>query len=149
MRAEPLRGVLLQQLSHENSGVPRNSLGENQRVVQHTVHHFILVVLVEGRNANEQLIDEKTQPVEVHGLSVSLLKDHLGCQIRVRAAEACSPFLHLIYVLFREPEVNESGMACAVQKNVLRLQVPVYDVVLVQGLQGEDHFADQVAHVVF
>ena len=48
--------------------------------------------------------------------------------------------IRLPYSLLGKSEIGNSDMALRIQKNVLRLEVPVYDVLLVERFNGANYF---------
>jgi hypothetical protein len=68
---------------------------------------------------------------------VSLSVENFRTQILRRAAEALGALRGAVDALLGEPEVGELHVSDLVEQDVLGLEVPVHDALLVQALEGE------------
>ena len=99
---------------------------------------------LEGRRAREALVDEHAERPPVGGGAVADLRRHLGRDERRRAAEGVQARPVVLDPL-REPQVAEDGPAGGAegeatrQQHILRLEVAVHDVLVVQVLEGIKH----------
>lgn len=98
---------------------------------------FVPIVGVVGRDPDQQLIHDHAQQVPVDCLPMPAALEHLGGQVRHRAAEGPRALAVVQDALLAQPEVGQLGVPVDVQHDVVGLQVPENDVALVQVLQGE------------
>lgn len=66
------------------------------------------------------------------------LLEHLRCQLRHTPAEGLSDVV-VVNALLRQAEICQTRMTVVVQHNVVRLQVPVYDLIFVQVFHCQEH----------
>ena len=93
------------------------------------VHH-LAVGVVERRQSVDHLVDQDAQRPPVHALPVRHFPQDFRRQILRRAAQRLRRVA--LHVLLRQAEVRDADVPLRVQKEVLRLQVAIDDVVLMQ-----------------
>lgn len=87
----------------------------------------------ERRITGGHLVHQNAQGPPIHGLVVPFAQNDLGREVLRGAAEGPRATLHP----FGEPEVGDLQVALAVDQQVLRLQVPVNEVQIVQIFERE------------
>lgn len=87
----------------------------------------------ERRITGRHFVDEHSERPPVHRFIVALAQNDLRRQILGRAAQRPGPSLHA----FRKPEIRHLQVALVVDQQVLRLQIPIDQVQIVQILKGE------------
>ena len=102
----------------------------------------LLVIIVEGWHARQQLVENDADEVPVDCLAMAFLLYHLRRQVRIRAAEGVSPACRALDLLPRQAEVHQHGVAFRVEHDVIWLQVSKNDIIGVQSLHRADNFAD-------
>lgn len=89
-------------------------------VVGDVVEQHFLVFRVEGRQAGRELIQNNTQRVQVKGVVVARLEQHLRCHVFWTATiTVCHLVLSESH--FAEPEICDTEMPVPIDKYVLRL----------------------------
>lgn len=138
LAAEPLGRVSSEQAQDDVLALGREPARPGDLEGQDLLEEPLLLGRDEGRDANRHLVDEAAERPEVDLLGVALAQDDLGREVLGRA--------HLLHVVdlraelaLRQPEVSQLALPVAVDHQVLRLQVPVQDLVLVQLLQHQHH----------
>ena len=99
--------------------------------------HLVLVWVVEWRDANYHLVNEDSKCPPVERLVVAGPLNHLGRQVLGGAAERVR--FHIVGLLhdLSKTKVCQHDVAVVVNENVLRLQIPVDNVRLVQVAEGK------------
>lgn len=99
------------------------------------------ILMPKWRIAREELIDKDTERPPVHGGCVSLVMNHLWCQILGRAAKGVrlDRVITPMAEAFCEAKVDELDVPFLVEKEVLGLEVPVRHaaLLLVEILENE------------
>ena len=103
--------------------------------------------IVKGDTAREQLIDDRAKDVKVDGLRVPGLLDHFGGQVCEGPAKRVRVLA--LHVLFRQTEVCEYRMAFLVQDYVFRLEVSVYDILIVDFFDCQKNLSHVKLNLVF
>mmetsp|Transcript_28816 Transcript_28816/g.91839 ORF Transcript_28816/g.91839 Transcript_28816/m.91839 type:complete len:435 (+) Transcript_28816:226-1530(+) len=133
-RREPLLHVGPEQRPHEQRGILRMRVLKLELALHYQLEEPLLIRVPEGRSALQHLEHEHAcgPPIKLAGIALAL--EDLWREVLRRAADRGG------HVLARqahlgEPEVREPHVPVGVQKHVLRLQVTVGDVALVDVLQ--------------
>ena len=96
---------------------------------------FVGVLVLKGEVAAEHGVEDDAAGPDVDaGALVAPARDHLGRSVARGPAGRFEPFARL--VLVGQSEVHDLDVALVVEKQVLRLQVPVHDPVLVDVLHS-------------
>lgn len=131
--AEALARILVQQLGAQVARVVRKELVVEARLrVLDVLVELLAVLRVEGRQADEHLIDDGAERPPVSGLAVALPLQHLGREVLSRAAEGLSVAVALNAHL-RQAEVGQLDVALAVHEDVLWLETAR------RGISESDH----------
>mmetsp|Transcript_9221 Transcript_9221/g.28288 ORF Transcript_9221/g.28288 Transcript_9221/m.28288 type:complete len:275 (-) Transcript_9221:331-1155(-) len=93
------------------------------------------LVVQEGRLARQELEKEDAQRPPIHSLRVAARGDDFGCEVVRGAASGVG----LADGEFGEAHIRELDVALLCEQQILRLQIPVENVTLVQMLEGKDH----------
>lgn len=109
---------------------------EVDRLLLDQLVHFgiILRASVEGRETNDHLVCQNSESPPIDREGVTTFNQNLGRQVIGRATEGVG--LGVSFEHLSEAEVSQADVAILVHQNVLRLQVTVDDVLLVQVTQG-------------
>ena len=99
------------------------------------VVHLILVWVVKGRDTNNHLVDQDSKRPPVQCFVVSRPDDHLRGQVLWRTAEGVGLLTILLHDL-GQAKVSQHDVTIVVQQNVLRLEITVDDVALVEVAKG-------------
>lgn len=127
----PLRQVSLQQVLHETLGVPARMGGSGRGGVYVLVEgagEFDLaledllidehgVVVGEGVDAGEHLVEEDAEGPPVDGLPVALVQQHLGGEVLRGPAQRVRARLHVL----RKAEVRQLQVSFFINKNIFWL----------------------------
>jgi len=105
------------------------------------LEHLLAVLVELWWQPVQHLLQQHAQQLPVHALAVARLVQHFGRQLRHTAAEGRLARVVLDFLL-AEPEVRQLGMALLVQHHIVRLEVALDDVVLVQVLDGQQDLGD-------
>ena len=137
---QPLRRLLLQQPRDQivrlrvtpppQIHLRGHELAFGHRGGEDAVVHHLAVGVVERRQSVDHLVDQDAQRPPVHALPVRHFPQDFRRQILRRAAQRLRRVA--LHVLLREAEVRDADVPLGVQKEVLRLQVAIDDVVLMQ-----------------
>jgi len=92
------------------------------------------VLVLEGREARQHLVDQDAQGPPVDGFSVALVQQDLRRDVLRRAANRERALRDDL----REAEIDQLKIPVVSDHDVLRLQVPVADVLRVQVLEDAD-----------
>ena len=90
----------------------------------------------------DHLVGQQSQEVEVHGLVVVDLVEHLGDLVAGPSAQDGGSQLLLEHALLAQAEVRQLRVALLIQQDVVQLYVSVDDSVLVELFDGEEYFSD-------
>mmetsp|Transcript_11936 Transcript_11936/g.24230 ORF Transcript_11936/g.24230 Transcript_11936/m.24230 type:complete len:330 (-) Transcript_11936:2835-3824(-) len=153
--AVPFRAVLGEQPQEEAPRSVAQPLVESRLPRDHVPEGVVVRAPVEGVAAGHHLVHEQAEAPPVDALCVPALEQHLGRHVLLRPAERPRREAHgpppLLPVLRKrvsdlkapaQPEVRQLDVPVSLQEHVLRLQVPVNDVDVVQGLEGERDLAN-------
>lgn len=86
----------------------------------------MFVLVIEGWDADDHLIDEDAEGPPVQGMVMAGTKNHLRRQVLRCAAEGVRLLPLRIFDL-GEAEVRKEDVSIIVEQDILRLQVPVDD----------------------
>ena len=115
---------------HPRSHLRRHELALRDGRREDSMVHQLAIGVVERRQPIDHLVDQDPQRPPVHALAVGHLPQDLGSQVLRRSAERLRRVS--LHVLLGETEVGDADVALGVQKEVLRLEVAVHNVVLVE-----------------
>jgi len=99
----------------------------------------------ERRSAGGHLVQQDAQGPPVNAKAVTFHVENLGGQVLSCAAEGVGLVLSVVEEL-GEAEVSQRHISILVHKHVLRLQVPMHDVVLVQVAHSENNLRANKLH---
>eukprot|EP00128_Syssomonas_multiformis_P018552 Colp12_sorted_trinity150504_noHs@33982 len=134
---QTLLRVTVQQLREEITCLAGHVVREHKLAVQNFLVHGVSVLVVERRDACKHLVDQHTQGPPVNGGAVALLLQNLGSHILGGATEGvCS--LIMLDILLAQTEVSKRNIPIIVHKNVLRLEISVYNVIAVQVVNSKE-----------
>lgn len=117
-------GVAGEQLGKDGAGVFRELVSKFEGLVQDLLVHLICVLVVEGREAVDHLVEENTEGPPVNGFVVAVSGENLGREVLGCAAEGVGLFV-LFHVELTQAEIAQGNVTVVVEENVLRLQVTV------------------------
>lgn len=121
-------------MPHQRFGVVVEPLREVQLPLQDVLVDHQRVVVGEGVDPRNHLVDQHPQRPPVHRLTVALVLQDLGRQVLGRPAEGEGAILDCL----GEAEVCQFEVSVSGDEDVLRLQVAVDDVPRVQVLEDGD-----------
>jgi len=97
--------------------------------------HLLTITVVMGWTAAEHLVEQGTQAPPVCSPRVTRTLDDLRSQILGSSAETVGLIRHF-NALLRQTEISYSDMALSIQQDVLRLEISIDDVFLVECIDG-------------
>ena len=89
------------------------------------------IVIVIWRYANEHLVEDHANLINITSLSHTFLLEHLRSEVRGRAAEGLSLYVTSLLSLLGQSKVGESNVTIRVEKDILWLQVTEQNALLV------------------
>ena len=95
------------------------------------------IVIGEGIDSCNHLINEDAESPPIHWFSMPLILQDLRSKVFRRAAERKSPSFDDL----RKPEVREFQIAISPNKNVFWFQIPIDDILAVQVLENSDNMS--------
>jgi hypothetical protein len=117
-------GVASEELSEDRACVFGELVSEFKRLVQDLLVHLVGVLVVEGRQTVNHLVEEDTESPPIDGLVVAVTGENFRSEVFGSATEGVGLFV-LLHVELAQTEVAQSDVAIVVQEDVLRLQVTV------------------------
>ena len=134
----------LEQMFHQTLRIPKKknswqflliiSAGEFDLAFQDLLVDEHGVLVGEGVDASQHLVQKNAKSPPIYGFAVTLVQQHFRRQILRRAAEGVgAPF-----ALLREAEISQLEVAPLVDENVLWLEVAVDDILAVEVFKHAD-----------
>lgn len=139
-RAEPFGRVGVEKTEDDVLGAQREELGELNHALQDLLVDVLgLLVVVEGRIAGQQLVDEDSNAPVIHCLAVArlvCLLQHFRRKVLGRAADSEGA---QVVQLLGKAEIDELGKPVGIDHDVFRFEVSEDDVSSVQVRDGVKH----------
>lgn len=135
--AVPLAQVVDQQMLHQGLGVVVESLGEVQFPLEDILVDDERIIVGEGVNPGDHLVDQHTQGPPVDWLAVALVLQDLGGQVFGCSTEGKGS----IFYGLSKSKICKFEISIWSDENVLRFEVTVDDVLGVEVLEDEDDVA--------
>ena len=133
--AVALAQVAHQQMPHQGFGVGVEALREMQLSLEDVLVDDKWVVVGEGVDSCNHLVDEHAESPPIHWFSVSLILQDLGSEVFRRAAERESPSFDDL----GKAEVRQLQVSIGPNKNVFWLQIAIDDILAVQILENSNN----------
>jgi len=86
-------------------------------------------------SSSQHLQNHDSQTVVVHRVRVLLVSDDLRRQVLSCAAKRARLAAFLVQAVLAEPEISKPDMPLVVNQNILGLQIPIHNALLVQVLK--------------
>ena len=125
---------------HETLGVFVELSWELDLLVQSHLEDLVWVLGHERGSSVKGLVDEDAKGVPVHRRVVALVLNDLGGDVLGSAAERVSSVTW--QELLDEAEVSELDVSILLDQHILRLEVPVNEVLRVHVLEGQHNLPD-------
>ena len=109
---------------------------------------FFYILCVVRREANQELVEDGTDLIDVTRLSHSLAEKHLRGQVGWGATERLGLSL-IVDSFFGETEVCKFDMTLCVYQDVFWLQISVYHIQVVYVLHSQNNLGNIEAGLVF
>lgn len=138
LRANSLLGVPLKQLLQKTGGFLAEVRLHRNRFLSDISQHLLAVTVVVGRPPAQHLVEQGAQAPPVGAPGVTGALDDFGGEVLGGAAETMR-LIRLLNTLLRQSEVSDSNVPLRIQEDVLGLQVPVNNVLLVERIDGADY----------
>ena len=143
--AESLLGVFLEQSVEERGELLPDGLGHFEGALADFEKEFVSVLVVEGGDADDHLVDDAAEGPPVHLLPVALFLDDLRGEVLGGAADGLG---ELVPHELGEAEVRELEIAVLADEDVLGLEVAVDDAVGVEVLECEEDLGGEETSLV-
>ena len=142
-RSQPMTRVAIEEAFDEVAALGAEGVtGEADLAEGDVLVHLLRLLGVEGTPTATHLEDQDAERPKIHHLGVAVLvQEDLGGQVLGRAAEGVGRVV-LGQVRLGETEVAEGDMAVGIQQDILRFEISIDDVVLMQVLQRQDQLGD-------
>lgn len=132
--AVTLAQVIHQQVLHQRLSVIVKPLGEVKFALQDVLVDDKRVVISEGVDAGNHLIDEDSECPPVDWFAVALVLKDFRSQILWSSAQSESS----IFYVFGEPKVSEFEVAVSADEHIFWFEVSVDDILGVQVFEDQD-----------
>ena len=147
LRAQSLSRVFNQQSLDELFGQIREIIWIGRLGVFYLLKQLSSVLCIKWRNSDKHLINDASESPPIDCFSIGLFVDYLWGQVLWSATDGSGFIQDNVHPW--ETKVCYLDITIGSDENVLRLQVPVYDVFRMKVLQGQDQLAGVESCVVF
>lgn len=130
----PLSEIGDEKVLNKAPGVLVKETRELELAIDDPLVDVLRVLVIEGIDASQHLLDEDAYGPPVDSLAVSLAQQNLRCQLLWGTALRLGAPLHLL----SEAKVRQFELAVGADQDVLRLQVSLDYVLAVQVLEDQD-----------
>ena len=135
---ESLAQVLLEQARDELTHIDGDLRWEIEEANCDPTINFVWVLIVEGRVARQHFKDENAQRPPVHPMVVTDRHDYLRREILWSPTQSERPVINLL----REAKVCYFHVPVGSHEQVLRFEVPIRDLLLMEVLKGQNYLCD-------
>lgn len=141
-RSQSLPWILVQKPFDQVKCITGPNLEVGKLCRNDVLMHLIFIIVEEWRQTSQHLMKKHSQTVEVKCAAVPLIQQNLrGVVLWTSTESDC--LIILMEVLLGQSEVCQLEITPLVDKDILRLQIPVEYVVLMKMIDGKHNLCEQ------